>query len=182
MNKKYLSIGISIITLLLIALIIFNFIKKEPSVTYQFITASDGSCKIELPNTISYQMNTQENNDFIIDLYSKQDEMFLYLSRIEKNRIVHLEDIVKADKENYMKNKENNQDISNIEKIDFKDNTAYEYHFIHYDASYGKDFYSYVLWIETEKNLYVLNFEVITQNLEKYQDVLLNIKNSFVEL
>lgn len=181
-KKKYIYIGIGILAFLLILILVFYFIQLHPTTTYTTIKSSDESCKIEFPNHISYQSNTQENNDFIIDLYSKQDEMFFYISRIEKSRSVNLSEIANDDKTNYLKDKENVREDSGILKLDLKNYTAYEYNFTYYDSSYGKDFCCYVLWIETPKNLYILNLEVITQNKEKYNDIFLNIKNSFEEL
>lgn len=115
-NKKYMYIGIGIaILLVIIAIIVTYFILKNTS-TMVTLTATDNSFSIQIPNNISYQLNNQENNDFVIDLYSKQDEMFFYASRISKERMVDFYEIVKGDKENYLKDKQNIREDSGIIK------------------------------------------------------------------
>lgn len=183
MKKNYKSyIIIALIAIVIVTLIVLFFYFRKDSISYSTLTATDNSFTIEFPNNIPYQLNNKENNDFVIDLYSKQDEMFFYISRIEKPRMLDLYEIASSDKENYLKDKENIREDSGIIKSNLKDYTSYEYSFIHYDSSYKKDFYSNVIWIETDKNLYIFNFEVVTSNIEKYKNTFLNIKNSFVEL
>lgn len=61
-------------------------------------------------------------------------------------------------------------------------NKAFEYSLVYYDSNYKKDFYCYVVWIETSNNIYILNFEVKNENSEKYKYIFRDIKNSFKEL
>lgn len=182
-EKKYVYIGIGVavfVAVIVIVSLLFAFNKKE--ITYTQLTASDGSFQVNFPSNIPYQTNQKENNEFVIDLYSNQDEMFFYATKISKSRQIDLSQIVADDKENYLKEKQNIREDSGIVPFTIGNYQSYEYQFIYSDASYGKDFYSNVVWIETDTNLYVLNFEVVNENVEKYQDIFLNIKNSFVEL
>lgn len=180
-KNKYFYIGLVIIsTIIFIGICIFFFFNNK--VKYSTLTASDNSFSINFPSNISYKINQSENNDFVIDLYSDKDEMFFYATKIEKSREIDLYQIVIDDKEAYLKDKQNIQDDSGVVPFTIGNYKSYEYKFIHFDDSYGKDFYSNVVWIETEENLYILNFEVINDNIQKYEDIFLNIKNSFVEL
>lgn len=182
-NKKYMYIGIgALVAIILLIILILCICLNNKSTKNNLLTATDNSFTIEIPSNISYQINTVENNDFVLDLYSKKDEMFIYGSTILKERMVDFYQIVSDDKEIYLKDKQNIREDSGIIKTTIKDYTAYEYHFIYTDSSYGKDFYSNVVWIETDKNLYILNFEVASDHAEKYQDIFGNIKNSFTEL
>lgn len=181
-NRKYIYIGISIAIVAIVILLVCFFLFQNKQIKYVPLTASDGSFEVKFPSTVSYQSNAKENNEFVIDLYSNQDEMFFYATHISKSRQVDFHQIVTDDKENYLKDKENIREDSGIVSFELSNYKAYEYHFVYYDTSYGKDFYSNVIWIETEKNIYVLNFEVVNDNIEKYQNIFLNIKNSFVEL
>lgn len=181
-NKKFIYIGLVVIAFLIIIIFcIFHFSSKNTTGKNTLLTAIDNSFTIEIPSTVSYQL-TNNSDNFVIDLYSKKDEMFIYASHISKERMVDFYQIVQDDKERYMSEKQNIRDDSGIVQTKVHDYTAYEYSFIYSDSSYGKDFYNAVIWIETEKNLYVLNFEVVNDNIEKYKDIFLNIKNSFVEL
>lgn len=181
-NKKFICIGLGIIAFIIIIIFcIFHFSSKNIVNKDTVLTALDNSFTIEVPNSVSYQVNN-DNNNFVIDISSKKDEMFIYASRISKERMVDFYQVVQDDKERYISEKQNTRDDTGIVQTKINDYTAYEYSFIYYDSSYGKDFYNNILWIETEKNLYILNFEVINDNVEKYKDIFLNIKNSFVEL
>lgn len=180
-NKHFIYIGLVVIALItIIIFFIFNFSSKNNVNKSTVLTAIDNSFTIEVPNSISYEISNDTN--FVIDIASKKDEMFIYSSHISKERMVDFYQIVQDDKERYISEKQNIRDDSGIIQTNVNDYTAYEYSFVYYDSSYGKDFYNNVLWIETEKNLYILNFEVVNDNLEKYKDIFLNIRNSFLEL
>lgn len=181
LKKKYIIILNIILVCIIIGCAIY-FSLSPKKITYSTILATDNSFSINIPSNVTYQINQTENNDFVIDLYSIEDEMFFYATKISKSREIDLYQIVADDKANYLKEKQNIRDDSGITPFTIGNYKSYEYKFTHFDASYGKDFYSNVVWIETDKNLYVLNFEVVTEIKEKYQDIFLNIKNSFIEL
>ena len=180
-KNKYFYIGLGIVaTIIIIGICLFFFFNSK--VEYITLTASDNSFNIDFPSNVPYQINQAENNSFVIDLYSNKDEMFFYATRIEKSREINLQQIIEDDKKAYLKDKQNIQNDSGIIPFTISNYKSYEYNFIYSDTSYGKDFYSNVVWIETDKNLYILNFEVVNDMKEKYLDIFLNIKNSFVEL
>lgn len=180
-NKSFwIGISIAIVAIIIIVVMFFIFQKKE--VTYKTLTATDGSFEISFPSDIAYQINEKENNEFVIDLYSTKEEMFLYATKIAKTREIDFYQVVNDDKENYLKDRQNIREDSGIVATSIQDFKAYEYRFVYNDGSYGKDFYCHVIWIETDSNLYILNFEVVDKNKEKFQDIFNNIKNSFNEL
>lgn len=180
-KNKYIKIGAICIFVVLIIVISIFFAFANKKITYKTLTATDGSFQINFPN-IDYKTNTQENNEFVIDLYSTKEEMFFYATKITKSREIDLEKVANDDKEHYLKEKQNIREDSGIYSTSIKDYKTYEYHFVYTDSSYGKDFYCNVVWIETNNNLYILNFEVIDKNKERFQDIFTNIKNSFNEL
>lgn len=180
-NKQFIYIGIVVIVLItVITFCISNFSSKNDVNKSTVLTAIDNSFNIEVPNSISYEIIN--DNNFVLNIASKKDEMFIYASHISKERMVDFYQIVQDDRERYISEKQNIRDDSGIIQTTVNDYIAYEYSFVYYDSSYGKDFYNNVLWIETEKNLYILNFEVVNDHLEKYKDIFLNIRNSFIEL
>lgn len=181
MNKKHIFIGIVIAILVIVIIGLIYFFNKS-KITYTTLKSSDGKFSIELPSNIEYKINSKENNDFTIDLYSVKDEMYMYASSVEKTRELDLLEIVQDDKTSYIADKENITDDTGINEINIKDYKAYEYSLKYYDKEYGKDFYSNIVWIETSNNIYILNFEVISNNTDRYKDIFSNIKNSFVEL
>lgn len=179
-NKKILYTVIAVILLVGIVLV-FIFTTKNKD-TYTTITSTDGSFSIEINSKIPYKINTKEDSTFPLDLYYAQDEMYAYVSRIEKQRTITLLDVVTEDKTHYLSDKQNIREDSGINPITIENYSAYEYTFTYYDASYQKDFYADIVWIETEKNLYVLNLEVVSSHKNAYQDAFLKMINSFKEL
>lgn len=181
MDKKYILIGaISTVVVLIIACTVF-FMSRHTD-NYKDLESTDGKFKINIPNSINYIANSKENNDFTIDLYSKQDEMYMYATTIEKKRELDLYEVATDDKTEYFKDKENIRDDSGIVESRINNYKACEYSLVYYDKEYGKDFYCNVVWIETQNYIYVFNFEVINDNANKYKEIFINIKNSFVEL
>lgn len=181
MNKKYILIGAisAIIVVILSGLIFFACRNTEK---YKDLESTDGKFKVSIPTSINYTINSKENNDFTIDLYSKQDEMYMYATTISKMRELDLLEVATDDKTEYFKDKENIREDSGIIQTTINNYKACEYNLVYYDKEYGKDFYCNVVWLETENNIYVFNFEVVNDNADKYKDIFTNIKNSFVEL
>lgn len=181
MNKKYILIGaISTIIVIILACVIFFVCTRTEE--YKTLESTDGKFKISIPTSINYTINSKENNDFTVDLYSKQDEMYMYATTIGKMRELDLLEVATDDKTEYFKDKENIRDDSGIVQTTINNYKACEYSLVYYDKEYGKDFYCNVMWLETDNNIYVFNFEVVNNNANKYKEVFTNIKNSFVEL
>lgn len=113
LNKKKIYIIISIIAIIIVVTsIIFIFIKNNENTHYITLISSDQKFSIELPNSIKYRQNSAPNNDFTIDLYSENDEMFMYATTIVKARELDLYEVTNDDKTAYFKDKENLRDDS----------------------------------------------------------------------
>lgn len=181
MDKKHILIG-AIVTVVVIVVACVIFFVCTHTDEYKDLTSTDAKFKISLPTNINYTINSKENNDFTVDLYSKHDEMYMYATTIEKMRELDLLEVATDDKTQYFKDKENIRDDSGIIQTTVNNYKACEYSLVYYDKEYGKDFYCNVVWLETENNIYVINFEVVNDNANKYKDIFINIKNSFVEL
>lgn len=181
MNKKYIFIGIGIISVVIITISVMIICNKT-KITYTTLKSTNSKFSVDIPSNINYEFTSEQNSDFTIDLYSLKDEMYIYASSIEKTRTLDLLQIVQDDKSLYISNKENITNDSGISEVIIKDYKAYEYSIQYYDKEYGKNFYSNVVWIETSTDIYILNFEVVSTNADKYKDIFSNIKNSFVEL
>lgn len=108
LNKKKIYIIISIIAIIIILTsIIIISIKNNGKSHYTILISSDQKFSIELPNSIKYRQNSAPNNDFTIDLYAENDEMFMYATTIVKAREIDLYEIAADDKTTYFKDKEN---------------------------------------------------------------------------
>ncbi|MCI9016516.1 MAG: hypothetical protein HFJ53_05075 [Clostridia bacterium] len=174
-NKKFIIIGISFILVIILIYFLFfskiSFLKKK----YVVLTSTDNKYSIEIPSKIDYIVS--ENSEFTLDLYSSEDELYIYGSSILKKDDIEFYSIVDNDKSNYLSDKENVRDLSDIVELSIDDNKSYEYSFIYYDTSYEKDFYTNILWIENGDYIFVINFEVEAKNLDKYANILKDVKN-----
>lgn len=187
MIKKKTFIFIVILVMLVICFfscnLISQYVNKNKNIDgYTTLTSLDNTFTINLPNNINYKINTNPTNDFTIDLYSEKDKMFIYATSIEKKREINLYEITADDKTSYFKDKENIREDTGITETTVNGNKAYEYSLIYFDKEYNDDFYCHVVWIETQTNIYILNFEVVNENAEKYKGKFLDIQNSFVIL
>lgn len=173
----YLGITVLVIVIIISCFCIFG---KKSNSKVTILNSSDNKFSISIPSNIKYKVNSKENNEFVIDLYSEQDDMYMYASTISKARELDLYEVASDDKKNYLKDKENIRDDSGILETTVDNNKAYEYNLVYSDTKFNKDFYCHVVWIETEDNIYVLNFEVSEKNMDKYKEIFNNIKNSFI--
>lgn len=112
-NKKTYIIIISIIAIIIFLICIFCFAnKKSKESNYTTLISTDQKFSIELPNSIKYRQNSSPNNDFTIDLYAENDEMFMYATTIAKTRELDLYEVTNNDKISYFRDKENLRDDS----------------------------------------------------------------------
>lgn len=181
LNKKKIIIGIIIVIciILIIATVIINLPHKKEE-TYTTITSTDGKFSLQMSNSINYRINSSTKNDFTLDLFSQDDEMFMYATTIEKRRELDLLQVATDDKTSYFNNKENIRDDTGIYDTQIDNHKALEYSLVYYDTQYKKDFYCDVLWVETDKYIFIFNFEVSNSNSEKYKEIYNKIKNSIV--
>ena len=181
MNKKILIISVSVLLaiFLILGIIIFCFMKKD-SIIYNKLKSNDEKFEIELPSSLEYTKN--ENTSFSIDLYSANDEVYIYASTISNENSLDLMQAITMDQTLNIENKQNLQNLSDIVSGNIKDYNFCEYSFTYFDSSYEKDFFSNVIWIQSGNTFYVLNFEVIMENVQKYKSIFDKIKNSFCEV
>lgn len=181
MNKKQILIIVAVLIVICLCGLAFYFLNNNYEKTNTLVS-SDNKFSIDIPNSIHYQINSIDNNEFVIDLFSKSDEMFMYASTINKLHDLDLNEVTQNDKASYLNGKENVRDDSGIIESSVSNNKAFEYSFVYYDSEYGKDFYSNVIWIETSDNVYVLTFEVVNDNSNRFKKIFTDVKNSFKEL
>lgn len=176
LNKKTIVISVALVVLIAIILSIF-FITNNNSTPVE-LTSNDSSFKISIPGKIKFE----RKNSNTLDIFSKKDEMILSTTVMEKQRDVNIEDIAKLEMAGLSSLKQNLDNLSDLNKIEVKNYEAYKYSYTYYDKDYQNDFYTEIVWIKTEKNIYVLDCEVITKNQEKYKTLFNEIINSFEEI
>lgn len=177
--KKVFIIIVIILILILLGFGIYSLYKYLTPVT---VTSSNNEFSIQIPGKVDFKEAASGSSEYVLDLYSLKDQMMLYSTIIDNvNNNISLEEAITSEKDNVSNARENARDISDVIKIDVPNCEAYKYTFTYYDSSLETDLYSNVVWIQTEKNTYILDFEVILENKDKYTTIFDDIATSFKE-
>lgn len=177
--KKVFIIIVIILILILLGFGIYSLYKYLTPVT---VTSSNNEFSIQIPGKVDFKEAASGSSEYVLDLYSLKDQMMLYSTIIDNvDNNISLEEAITSEKDNVSNARENARDISDVIKMDVPNCEAYKYTFTYYDSSLETDLYSNVVWIQTEKNTYILDFEVILENKDKYTIIFDDIATSFKE-
>lgn len=177
--KKVINIIVIILILILLGFGIYSLYKYLTPVT---VTSSNNEFSIQIPGKVDFKEAASGSSEYVLDLYSLKDQMMLYSTIIDNvDGNISLEEVITSEKDNVSNARENARDISDVIKIDVPNCEAYKYTFTYYDSSLETDLYSNVVWIKTNKHIYILDFEVILENKDKYEPIFDQITTSFKE-
>ena len=177
--KKVFIIIVIILILILLGFGIYSLYKYLTPVT---VTSSNNEFSIQIPGKVDFKEAASGSSEYVLDLYSLKDQMMLYSTIIDNvDNNISLEEAITSEKDNVSNARENARDISDVIKMDVPNCEAYKYTFTYYDSSLETDLYSNVVWIQTEKNTYILDFEVILENKDKSTTIFDDIATSFKE-
>ena len=179
-NKKAFIILLCVIALIVFAICIFIFTNSTNQKKSGFITINsrDNKYSLDLPTKFNYTIGNSSDS-LSLDLYDSKNELYVYCNTIEKSREIDLVEIINEDKTSYFASKQNSAEIDMVHEIKLDNYSGYEYSMTYFDNEYGKDFYCNVVWIQTEKYIFTLNFEIPKEKLEHFKPVFDEIKNSF---
>lgn len=177
--KKVFTIIVIILILILLGFGIYSLYKYLTPVT---VTSSNNEFSIQIPGKVDFKEAASGSSEYVLDLYSLKDQMMLYSTIIDNvDNNISLEEAITSEKDNVSNARENARDISDVIKIDVPNCEAYKYTFTYYDSSLETDLHSNVVWIKTDKHIYILDFEVILENKDKYEPIFDQITTSFKE-
>lgn len=182
-NKKILLPVFACIIVLIVGILCFVFFYSSSSKidrSTSEINSFDEMFHITIPNRLGLTSN-RNTGEFLLDLYAKEHEIYIYCTSIKKVRAMDLYSAVLEDKTKYLSNKTNireNSDITKLEHI----YPCYEYSFKYLDTECNEDFYCNVVWYEIQDSFYILNFEVPSSTCEEFKEIFYNIKQSFVKI
>ena len=177
LKKVFIIIAI-ILVVILLGFGIYSLYKYLTPVT---ITSQNNEFSLQIPGKIKFKEAASGSSEYVLDIYSLKDQMMLYSTIIDVDFDMNIQDAINAEKNNIQNARENARDISDVTQMNIPNCEAYKYTFTYYDSSLQSDLYSSVVWIKTEKHIYILNFEVISKNKDKYVTVFDDIANSFKE-
>ena len=177
--KKLFIIIVIILILILLGFGIYSLYKYLTPVT---VTSSNNEFSIQIPGKVDFKEAASGSSEYVLDLYSLKDQMMLYSTIIDNvDNNISLEEAITSEKDNVSNARENARDISDVIKMDVPNCEAYKYTFTYYDSSLETDLHSNVVWIKTDKHIYILDFEVILENKDKYTTIFDDIATSFKE-
>ena len=177
--KKVFIIIVIILILILLGFGIYSLYKYLTPVT---VTSSNNEFSIQIPGKVDFKEAASGSSEYVLDLYSLKDQMMLYSTIIDNvDNNISLEEAITSEKDNVSNARENARDISDVIKMDVPNCEAYKYTFTYYDSSLETDLHSNVVWIKTDKHTYILDFEVILENKDKYEPIFDQITTSFKE-
>lgn len=177
--KKVFIIIVIILILILLGFGIYSLYKYLTPVT---VTSSNNEFSVQIPGKVDFKEAASGSSEYVLDLYSLKDQMMLYSTIIDNvDNNISLEEAITSEKDNVSNARENARDISDVIKIDVPNCEAYKYTFTYYDSSLETDLHSNVVWIKTDKHIYILDFEVILENKDKYEPIFDQITTSFKE-
>ena len=176
--KKKIIILVTIVTIFILCIVgYFLYDYFTPST----VTSTDQKFSLTIPGKVKYKTRQDENKNYNLELYSIKDEMFIYSTVIEKTEPVQVKNAVQMEKDDLANVRKELKDITDISERSLDSGNAYEYSYTYYDESYQDHLFAQIVWIETEKNIYILDCEVITKNQEKYKPIFNKIISSFDE-
>ena len=177
--KKVFIIIVIILIIILLGFGIYSLYKYLTPVT---VTSSNNEFSIQIPGKVDFKEAASGSSEYVLDLYSLKDQMMLYSTIIDNvDNNISLEEAITSEKDNVSNARENARDISDVIKMDVPNCEAYKYTFTYYDSSLETDLHSNVVWIKTDKHIYILDFEVILENKDKYEPIFDQITTSFKE-
>ena len=177
--KKVFIIIVIILILILLGFGIYSLYKYLTPVT---VTSSNNEFSIQIPGKVDFKEAASGSSEYVLDLYSLKDQMMLYSTIIDNvDNNISLEEAITSEKDNVSNARENARDISDVIKMDVPNCEAYKYTFTYYDSSLETDLHSNVVWIKTDKHIYILDFEVILEIKDKYEPIFDQITTSFKE-
>ncbi len=177
--KKVFIIIVIILILILLGFGIYSVYKYLTPVT---VTSSNNEFSVQIPGKVDFKEAASGSSEYVLDLYSLKDQMMLYSTIIDNvDNNISLEEAITSEKDNVSNARENARDISDVIKIDVPNCEAYKYTFTYYDSSLETDLHSNVVWIKTDKHIYILDFEVILEDKDKYEPIFDQITTSFKE-
>lgn len=177
--KKVFIIIVIILILILLGFGIYSLYKYLTPVT---VTSSNNEFSVQIPGKVDFKEAASGSSEYVLDLYSLKDQMMLYSTIIDNvDNNISLEEAITSEKDNVSNARENARDISDVIKIDVPNCEAYKYTFTYYDSSLETDLHSNVVWIKTDKHIYILDFEVVLENKDKYEPIFDQVTTSFKE-
>lgn len=138
----------------------------------------NNTVSIEIPK--KYELKQTHNSEYLIKL-SSDNNMDIYLSKIDKIENRPLSSIARADKISYLEDYNAYSNLSDLKELNINGNLAYTYSFHYLDENLRKAFYIQVVLLELEDGIYIFDIDFPLDDLTTYTNVTTEVLEKFVK-
>lgn len=191
LNVKKVVIAVLIGILLIVSIIVFtisrvgahkNKIAEQSQNEYQesqeqveeesniaVFTDTEKTISIELDK--KYNLVQSQNSDYLIKVSSDQD-VDIYISRLEGLEGKELYSVSRADRIAYLESYNSYSNLSDLKELNVNGNQAFTYSFHYLDENLKKAFYIQVVLLKVGEKVYVFDFDFPLDELNFYTNLL----------
>ncbi len=192
LNIKKVIMVVLIALLLIVSITVFCISRKmekndtnEDSVVPENVDSKtevfydiNNTVSIEIPK--KYELKQTHNSEYLIKL-SSDNNMDIYLSKIDKIENRPLSSIARADKISYLEDYNAYSNLSDLKELNVNGNLAYTYSFHYLDENLRKAFYIQVVLLELEDGIYIFDIDFPLDDLTTYTNVTTKVLEKFVK-
>ena len=177
-KKKIIILIIILLVILTISLLIFlNYKNKQNKKEISIQTFNiDNNFNITTNKTDKLKSYTP-NNNFIFELHS-DNNLDIYIDKLENTENFSLQLIAKADSDSYPKNFENISNLSQTIKNTINGIDIYSYEFDYLDTITNTNNHLKICFLQINEFIYSINFKFPTEQLQIFNPIVNDIINS----
>ena len=186
LNVKKVVIAVLIGILLIISIIVFaisrigakKISEKSNNETVNIVVQEDNkSIFTDIEGTVSieldkkYNLVQSHNSEYLIKVSSDED-VDIYVSKLEGLEGRELSSIARADKLAYLESYNSYSNPSDLKELNVNGNQAFTYSFHYLDENLKKAFYIQVVLLKVEDRIYVFDIDFPLDDLNFYTNLL----------
>ena len=138
----------------------------------------DETVSIEIPK--KYKLTQSHNSEYLIKL-SSDDNLYVYVSKMEKMENRPLSSVARADRLAYLEEYNAYSNLSDLKELNVNGNPAYIYSFHYLDENLRKAFYIQVVLMELDDAIYVFDVDFPLDDLSLYTNLVTEVLEKFVK-
>ena len=185
LNIKKVVIAVLILVLFIVSLIVFiiskigtNKVDKYDNLPVESKTKIENTKEIftDIDNTISVELDKKynliqtQNNEYLIKLTSDED-VDIYISKLEGLEGKELSSIARADKLAYLESYNTYSNLSDLKELNVNGNQGFTYSFHYLDENLNKAFYIQVVLLKVNDVVYVFDMDFPLDELNFYTNL-----------
>lgn len=197
LNIKKVIIAFLIFILLIVSIVVFTIsrvgarnnnveqnnnsnditvVEKSSESTVDIFTDIDNTISIELDK--KYNLVQSQNSEYLIKV-SSDDNVDIYISRLEGIEEKELYSVARADRLAYLESYNSYSNSSDLKELNVNGNQAFTYSFHYLDENLKKAFYIQVVLLKVNDKIYVFDMDFPLDDLNFYTNLLTEILVEF---